>query len=97
MMIAGRDKEKRTMDIAFFILGANTSKPASLREGESVTSIAYPLGKPSEAEKSGTVIRACSCFGFGSILTLIKSLEKKCDDVIDVVPASKKFDKLEKG
>ena len=51
MMIADWDKEKGTMDIVFFILGTSTSKLASLKEGESVTNIAGPLGKPAEVEK----------------------------------------------
>ena len=85
MMIADWDKEKGTMDIVFFILGTSTSKLASLTEGESVTNIAGPLGKPAEVENFGTVICACGCFGVGSTLPLIKALKEKGNKVITVV------------
>lgn len=85
------------MSIVFFISGASRYKPDSSMKGEPATNIACHPGKPAKVERLKTVIYACGCFGIGPTLQLIEPFEKKYNNVITVVPASKKGNKLEKG
>jgi len=85
MGLAGWDAKEGTVDIVFYVLGTSTAKLSSLKEGESVSNIAGPLGTPTKIENFGRVICACGCFGAGPTLPLIKALKEKGNYVITVV------------
>ncbi|HPT18866.1 MAG TPA: sulfide/dihydroorotate dehydrogenase-like FAD/NAD-binding protein, partial [Methanothrix sp.] len=85
MGLAGWDEKEGTIDIVFYVLGTSTAKLSTLGEGEAVSNIAGPLGRPTEVENFGRVICACGCFGTGPSLPLIKALKEKGNYVITVV------------
>jgi ferredoxin--NADP+ reductase len=85
MGLAGWDALEGTVDIVFYVLGTSTAKLSSMKEGESVSNIAGPLGTPTRIENFGRVICACGCFGAGPTLPLIKALKEKGNYVITIV------------
>lgn len=85
------------MDAAFFVSGSSTSRPGSLWEGESVINTASPLGKPAAAERFGTFIRACGCFGSASVYRSSNLHKYKGNSAITVIPLPQRMQQRGKG
>lgn len=87
LSLAGWDSTKGTLDVLFLIMGRSTMKLAALAEGDSILDVVGPLGRPSEIEAYGSVLCACSTFGLGPTIPLIKALKEKGNKVVSVVEA----------
>ena len=90
MSLADWDREKGTINIAFFVLGTSTIKLAALKEGDSILDCVGPLGNPTEIENYGNVLLACGCFGIGPTVMLAKTLKEKGNKIISVMEARSK-------
>lgn len=87
LSLAGWDQNEGTLDIIFLIMGRSTMKLASLKEGEGIMDIVGPLGRPTEIETYGNTLCACSTFGVGPVIPLIKALKEKGNRVVSVMEA----------
>jgi ferredoxin/flavodoxin---NADP+ reductase len=90
LSLAGWDQDAGTLDILFLIMGRSTMKLAALQEGEGVMDVVGPLGRPTEIENYGNVLCACSTFGVGPAIALVKALKEKGNRVVSVMEARDK-------
>jgi ferredoxin--NADP+ reductase len=90
LTIAGADVEKGTITLVCDEVGKTTKKLGSLREGDHVSDLLGPLGKPAEIEKFGTVL----CVGGGVMVAPLhfqaEAFRKAGNRVIGVVGAMTK-------
>lgn len=87
LSLAGWDENTGTLEILFLIMGRSTTKLASLNEGDCIMDIVGPLGEPTQIDKYGNVLCACSTFGLGPVLPLAQALREKGNRVISVMEA----------
>jgi ferredoxin/flavodoxin---NADP+ reductase len=90
LSLAGWDQDAGTLDILFLIMGRSTMKLAALEEGEGIMDVVGPLGRPTEIENYGNVLCACSTFGVGPAIALVKALKEKGNRVVSVMEARDK-------
>jgi ferredoxin--NADP+ reductase len=91
LSIADWDVAKGTLSIIFMEVGASTARLASLQPGDSIPTIAGPLGRPSEIEPFGTVVCIGGCYGIGSLFPAIKALHEKGNHVFVFLEARSKY------
>jgi len=87
LTIADYDRKKGTVAFAFNEIGKTTKQLGSFEEGDSIPSIAGPLGNPSEIKKFGRVL----CVG-GGVMTVplhlqVKALREAGNQVVTVIGA----------
>ena len=87
LSLTGWDKNEGTIEIVFLIMGRSTMKLSSLGGGDCIMDVVGPLGRPTEIEFYGNTLCACSTFGVGPMITLIKALKEKGNKVISVMEA----------
>jgi NAD(P)H-flavin reductase len=85
------DAEKGTVTVVVMNVGDTTGKMASLEAGESIPTLAGPLGTPTEIEKFGTVVCLCGCYGIGSIYPIARALKQKNNKVIAVMESRSSY------
>lgn len=90
LTIADWDRQKGTVSIVFLEIGTTTLKLAQLKAGGSVASFVGPLGLPAEIEKFGRVVCAGGCYGIGAMLSEVRALKEKGNEVISVIEARHK-------
>jgi ferredoxin--NADP+ reductase len=90
LTIAGADVEKGTITVVCDEVGKTTKKLGSLREGDHISDLLGPLGKPADIEKFGTVL----CVGGGVMVAPLRfqaeAFHKAGNKVIGVVGAMTK-------
>jgi ferredoxin--NADP+ reductase len=90
LTIAGADVEKGTITVVCDEVGKTTKKLGSLREGNHISDLLGPLGKPAKIEKFGTVL----CVGGGVMVAPLhfqaEAFRKAGNKVIAVVGAMTK-------
>jgi ferredoxin--NADP+ reductase len=90
LTIAGADVEKGTITVVCDEVGKTTKKLGSLREGDQISDLLGPLGKPAKMEKFGTVL----CVGGGVMVAPLhfqaEAFRKAGNKVIAVVGAMTK-------
>lgn len=87
LSLAGWDRKEGTLEVLFLIMGRSTMKLSALGEGDCIMDVAGPLGRPTEIESYGTTLCACSTFGVGPMIPLIKALKRKGNKVVSVMEA----------
>lgn len=87
LSVTGWDTKEGAVEVLFLIMGRSTMKLSSLKEGDCVTDVVGPLGRPTEIESYGNTMCVCSTFGVGPTITLAKTLKEKGNKVITVMEA----------
>lgn len=85
------DPEEGTITIFVLELGISTMKIANLKEGDSVFSLAGPLGLPAKVENFGRVIVGGGCFGIGGIYPIAKALKEAGNHVTAILEARSNY------
>jgi ferredoxin--NADP+ reductase len=89
--ISDWDPEQGTITIFIQETGVSSMKLACMKEGDILTSVVGPLGKPSEIRNYGTVLLGGGCYGIGAIYPIARALKKVGNRVILVVEARSKY------
>lgn len=87
LSLSGWDKKEGAVEVLFLIMGRSTVKLSSLKEGDSVTDVVGPLGRPTEVESYGNTMCICSTFGVGPAIALAKALREEKNRVTTVMEA----------
>jgi ferredoxin/flavodoxin---NADP+ reductase len=79
------DPDKGTITIYVLELGISTMEIVSLREGDSLYSLAGPLGRPAHIEKFGNVIVGGGCFGIGGVYPIVRAMKEAGNHVTAII------------
>ncbi len=79
------DKKEGTITLYVLELGVSTMELISLEEGDSLYSLAGPLGRGAEIRKFGRVILGGGCFGVGGIYPIAKAMKKAGNHVTVII------------
>jgi len=90
LTIADANTEKGTITLIVQKVGFSTTKLCNLEEGDVITDLVGPLGKPTHIEKFGTVLCACGGVGTAPMLPIVEAMKKAGNRVITVLAARTK-------
>jgi ferredoxin--NADP+ reductase len=90
LTIADSDPEKGVIRIIFQEVGKSTKQLGKLTEGEKVSDIVGPLGRPSEIDHFGTVLIVAGGVGIAEAYPIAKALKKFNNRVITILGARTK-------
>ncbi len=90
LTIVDSDIEKGTITIVIQEMGVSSQKLCALKEGEYVTDLVGPLGKPTHIAKRGTVLACCGGVGAAPILPIVTAFKEAGNKVITILAARKK-------
>ncbi len=90
LTIAGADIEKGTITLVVQKMGVSSTKLCDLKEGDYITDLVGPLGKPTHIEKRGTVLACGGGVGAAPLLPIVQGLKKAGNKVITIVAARSK-------
>ncbi len=90
LTIASADIEKGTITLVIQKIGRSSNKLCELNEGDYITDMVGPLGKPTHIEKVGTVICAGGGVGVAPMLPIAEAYKKAGNKVITVLAARSK-------
>lgn len=85
LTIADWNREKGTVTVVFMEVGKTTRKLATLKAGESVASLAGPLGLPTHIEKFGTVVCVAGGFAIATIVPIARAMREAGNKVISIM------------
>lgn len=87
LTIVDTDLEAGTVKVIFQVVGRSTVLLSELKEGDYLSDIVGPLGKPTEIENYGTVLLVGGGVGIAVLLPIIKGLSLAGNRVISVLGA----------
>ncbi|TNF74745.1 MAG: sulfide/dihydroorotate dehydrogenase-like FAD/NAD-binding protein [Bacteroidetes bacterium] len=87
LTIAEADIEKGTITIIVQKVGVTSIKLCNLEEGDYITDVVGPLGKPTHIEKVGTVLACGGGVGVAPLLPIVEAFKKAGNKVITVLAA----------
>ncbi|MBN1457544.1 MAG: sulfide/dihydroorotate dehydrogenase-like FAD/NAD-binding protein [Sedimentisphaerales bacterium] len=90
LTIAGCDPEKGTIRLVFQRLGKTTAEMADLNIGDSISSIAGPLGNPTYIDNFGTVVCVGGGIGNAPLLPIATAMKEAGNKVISIIGARNK-------
>lgn len=90
LTISDADSAKGTITLVIQRVGATSHKFFTLNEGEYVTDIVGPLGKPTHIKKLGTIIAAGGGVGIAPLYPIAKAYKEAGNKVIVVLAARSK-------
>jgi ferredoxin--NADP+ reductase len=85
------DAEKGTVSVVYMNVGRTTGQFASLSAGESVATVAGPLGHPMELDQFGHVVCVGGCYGIASIYPIARKLKEMGNRVTIVIEARSSY------
>ena len=90
LTIADISAEKGTIRLIWQRVGKTTSELSDLKEGDTIASIAGPLGKPTHIENFGTVVCVGGGIGNAPLLPIVKALKEAGNKIISILGARNK-------
>ncbi len=90
LTISDADIEKGTITLVVQKMGVSSTKLCDLNEGDYITDLVGPLGKPTHIEKVGTVLACGGGVGVAPLLPIIKAFKAAGNRVISVLAARTK-------
>jgi len=90
LTIAEADIEKGTITLIVQKVGVSSIKLCNLEEGDYITDVVGPLGKPTHIEKVGTVLACGGGVGVAPLLPIVEAFKKAGNKVITVLAARTK-------
>ena len=91
LSVADWDRTAGTVTVVFMEVGASTGKLARLKEGDSIPTLAGPLGKPTAITSTGQVLCVAGCYGIASMFPIVRALHEAGAEVTVVLEARAKF------
>jgi ferredoxin/flavodoxin---NADP+ reductase len=91
LSIADWDRKAGTVTIVFMEVGASTGRLARLKAGDSIPTLAGPLGKPTAIASEGQVVCVAGCYGIASMFPIVRALSEAGAEVTVVLEARAKF------
>jgi ferredoxin--NADP+ reductase len=85
------DAEEGTITFYVLELGVSTMELVDLEKGDSLYSLAGPLGKETEIEEFGRVLLGGGCFGVGGIYPIAKAMKEAGNHVTVVIEARSNY------
>ncbi len=90
LTIANADPEEGWIEIIFQIVGVGTTLLAQLNEGDTVTDLVGPLGKPTHIENFGRCICIGGGVGIAPLYPIVCALKGAGNDVTTIIGARSK-------
>lgn len=90
LTIAAADTEKGTITLIIQKVGVTSSRICELEEGDEITDVVGPLGKPTHIENVGTVLASGGGVGVAPLLPIVEAFKQAGNRVITVLAARKK-------
>jgi len=87
LTLADWDKEKGTVTFIFQEVGKTSIQLGTLKEGDEILDVVGPLGKPTEAEKVGTVVTIGGGLGIAPLYPISKAFHSAGNRVICIIGA----------
>jgi ferredoxin/flavodoxin---NADP+ reductase len=91
LSVADWDRTAGTVTVVFMEVGASTGKLARLKAGDSIPTLAGPLGKPTAITSAGQVLCVAGCYGIASMFPIVRALHEAGAEVTVVLEARAKF------
>lgn len=85
------DRIEGTITLYVLELGVSTMELISLNEGDSLYSLAGPLGHPAKVERFGNVVLGGGCFGIGGIYPIAKAMKEAGNHVTVIMEARSNY------
>jgi len=91
LTIADADPERGIIRLIWQRVGKTTAELADLQEGDEITNISGPLGRPTHVENFGTVVCVGGGIGNAPLLPITKALKKAGNKIISILGARNKM------
>lgn len=91
LTIADWDREKGLISIVFMEVGTSTQRLATFHTGDSLYSLAGPLGIPTHIDTFGTVVCVGGCYGIAAMTPIVRSMKEAGNRVISVIEARSRY------
>jgi ferredoxin--NADP+ reductase len=91
LSVADWDRKAGTVTVVFMEVGASTGRLARLKAGDSIPTLAGPLGKPTAIAGEGQVVCVAGCYGIASIMPVARALHEAGAEVTVVLEARSRF------
>ncbi|MBI4685396.1 MAG: sulfide/dihydroorotate dehydrogenase-like FAD/NAD-binding protein [Nitrospirae bacterium] len=85
LTIADYDREQGTITIVFQEVGKSTKHLGTLQPGDEISTVAGPLGHPTEIQKYGTIICAAGGVGIAPMYPIARALKNAGNTVISII------------
>ena len=85
LTIAGADPVKGTITLVVQEVGLSSTRLCELNEGDYITDVVGPLGKPTHIENFGTVVCAGGGVGVAPMLPIVQALKEAGNKVITIL------------
>lgn len=90
LTISDADPAKGTITLVIQKVGVSSTKLCDLNEGDYITDLVGPLGKPTHIEQVGTVLACGGGVGVAPLLPIIRALKEAGNRVVSVLAARTK-------
>jgi ferredoxin--NADP+ reductase len=91
LSVADWNREAGTLTIVFMEVGLSTAALARLKAGDSIPTLAGPLGKPTSIANLGPVLCIGGCYGIGSVLPVARAFHEAGSEVTVVLEARSRY------
>jgi ferredoxin/flavodoxin---NADP+ reductase len=91
LSIADWNREAGTVTVVFLEVGVSTGILAGLKAGDSIPTLAGPLGKPTAIADVGSVLCIGGCYGIGSVLPVARAYREAGSEVTVALEARSKY------
>jgi ferredoxin--NADP+ reductase len=91
LSVADWNREAGTVTVVFLEVGVSTGILAGLKAGDSIPTLAGPLGKPTAIANVGSVLCIGGCYGIGSILPIARAFREAGNEVTVVLEARSRY------
>ncbi len=90
LTISDANVEKGTVTLVVQKMGVSSTKLCELKEGDFITDLVGPLGKPTHIEKVGTVLACGGGVGVAPLLPIIRAFKAAGNKVVSILAARTK-------
>ena len=90
LTISDANVEKGTITLVVQKMGVSSTKLCELKEGDFITDLVGPLGKPTHIEKVGTVLACGGGVGVAPLLPIIRAFKAAGNKVVSILAARTK-------
>ena len=90
LTISDADVEKGTITLVIQKMGVSSTKLCDLNEGDYITDLVGPLGKPTEISKVGTVLACGGGVGMAPLLPIVQGFKAAGNRVVTIIAARTK-------
>jgi len=91
LTIADWDREGGSITIVFMEVGTSTQRLATFNRGDSIYSLAGPLGIPTHIDTFGTVVCVGGCYGIAAMMPIVRAMKEAGNTVISVIEARSRY------